>query len=52
MSKIVLGFVTAALWFALSYAAHAEPVCRPVCDHGTRNSTCVEHAAFAAAIGP
>jgi len=24
MSKIMLGIVTAALWFALSYAAHAE----------------------------
>ncbi len=43
MSKIMLGVVTAALWFALSYAAHAERVCRQVCDHGTCISKCVEH---------
>jgi hypothetical protein len=27
MSKIIIGAVTAVLWFALSYAAHAERVC-------------------------
>ncbi len=43
MSKIVIGAATAGLWFVLSYAAHAERVCRQVCDHGTCVSRCVEH---------
>ena len=43
MSKIIIGAATAALWFGLSYAAHAERVCRQVCDHGTCVSRCVEH---------
>jgi hypothetical protein len=43
MSKVMIGVVTAAMWFALSYAAHAERVCRQVCDGGTCVSKCVEH---------
>jgi hypothetical protein len=43
MSKIMIGMATAALWFAFSYAAHAERVCRQVCDAGTCVSKCVEH---------
>jgi hypothetical protein len=27
MTKFLIGVATAALWFALSYAANAEPVC-------------------------
>ena len=27
MTKFLIGVATAALWFALSYAAKAEPVC-------------------------
>jgi hypothetical protein len=43
MSKILIGAATAALWFTFSYAAHAERVCRQVCDHGACVSKCVEH---------
>jgi len=43
MSKILVGVATAAVWFGLSYAAHAERVCRQVCDAGTCVSKCVEH---------
>ena len=43
MSKILIGAATAAVWFGLSYAAHAEQVCRQVCDHGACVSRCVEH---------
>lgn len=43
MNKILIGVATAAAWFALSYAAHAERVCRQVCDNGTCVSKCVEH---------
>ena len=42
MSKILIGVVTAALWFALSHAANAERVCRQVCDHGACASRCVD----------
>lgn len=44
MSKILIGVATGAVWFALSYAAHAERVCRQVCDNGTCVSKCVEHS--------
>jgi hypothetical protein len=30
MAKILIGAATAAVWFTLSYAAHAESVCRQV----------------------
>jgi len=43
MSKILIGAATAAVWFGLTYAAHAERVCRQVCDGGTCVSKCVEH---------
>jgi hypothetical protein len=43
MNKIVLGVVTAALWFILSQAANAERVCNQVCDGGTCVSKCVDH---------
>jgi hypothetical protein len=43
MSKILVGVAAAALWFALSYAANAERVCRQVCDHGACVSKCVDH---------
>lgn len=43
MNKVLIGAATAALWFGLSYAAHAERVCRQVCDAGTCVSKCVEH---------
>jgi len=42
MSKILIGAATAGLWFALSYAAHAERACRQVCDHGACVSRCME----------
>jgi hypothetical protein len=35
MSKILIGVVTAAVWFVLSQAASAEQVCKQVCDNGT-----------------
>ena len=40
MSKILIGVVTAAVWFVLSQAANAEQVCKQVCDNGT----CVPNA--------
>jgi hypothetical protein len=43
MSKIMIGVVTAALWFVLAHVANAEQVCRQVCDHGTCVSQCFEH---------
>jgi hypothetical protein len=43
MSKVFIGIVTAAVWFALSQAASAERVCNQVCDGGTCVSKCVEH---------
>jgi len=43
MSKMLVGAATAAVWLGLSYAAHAERVCRQVCDHGTCVSKCVDH---------
>lgn len=43
MNKVLIGVATAAVWFGLSYAAHAERVCRQVCDHGSCVSKCVEH---------
>jgi hypothetical protein len=43
MYKILIGALAGALWFALSYAAHAERVCRQVCDNGTCVSKCVDH---------
>jgi hypothetical protein len=43
MDKILIGVATAALWFALSYAANAESVCKQVCDGGTCVSKCVDH---------
>lgn len=44
MSKILIGVATAAVWFALSYAANAESVCKQVCDNGTCVSKCVENS--------
>jgi len=43
MNKVLIGAATAAMWFGLSYAAHAERVCKQVCEHGTCVSKCVEH---------
>jgi hypothetical protein len=43
MNKVMIGAAAAAMWFGLSYAAHAERVCRQVCDHGACVSKCVEH---------
>jgi hypothetical protein len=43
MNKILVGAATAALWLGVSYAAHAERVCKQVCDGGTCVSKCVEH---------
>lgn len=43
MSKVVLGIITAAVWFALSQAASAERVCKQVCDHGSCVSRCVDN---------
>ncbi len=43
MNKVLIGAMAAAMWFGLSYAAHAERVCRQVCDAGTCVSKCVEH---------
>jgi hypothetical protein len=42
MSKILLGVITAALWFVLSQAANAERACKQVCDSGKCVSRCVE----------
>ncbi len=42
MSKILIGVLTAAVWFVLSQAANAERVCRQVCDSGTCVSRCVD----------
>jgi hypothetical protein len=42
MTKFLIGVATAALWFALSYAANAERTCRQVCDNGTCVSRCVQ----------
>jgi hypothetical protein len=43
MRKILVGAATMAVWFGLSYAAHAERVCRQVCNQGTCVSKCVDH---------
>jgi hypothetical protein len=42
MTKFLIGVATAALWFALSYAANAERTCRQVCDSGACVSRCVQ----------
>jgi hypothetical protein len=43
MPRFLIGVATAAVWFVLSYAAHAERVCRQVCDNGICVSKCVGH---------
>jgi hypothetical protein len=43
MSKVLIGVVTAAVWFVLSQAANAEQVCKQVCDNGTCVSRCVDN---------
>jgi hypothetical protein len=43
MGKILLGVVTAAAWFVLSQAAHAEHLCQQVCDGGTCVSQCIDN---------
>jgi hypothetical protein len=35
MGKILIGMLTAAVWFVLSQVAHAEPDCKQVCAGGT-----------------
>jgi hypothetical protein len=52
MSKILIGIVTAAAWFVLTYAANAERVCRQVCDGGTCVTKCVEHDSDVRDHGP
>ncbi len=34
MTKFLIGVATAALWFALTYAAKAEPACHQGGDNG------------------
>lgn len=42
MIKFLIGVATAALWFALSHAANAEPVCHEFRDNGNCISPCVQ----------
>jgi hypothetical protein len=44
MAKILIGAATAAVWFTLSYAAHAESVCPEVCDNAAIQLRSVEGA--------
>jgi len=43
MGQVLLGIITAALWFVLSQAANAERICNQVCDGGTCVSKCIDH---------
>jgi hypothetical protein len=42
MGKILLGVVTAALWFVFSHAANSEHVLKQVSDNGACISQCVD----------
>jgi hypothetical protein len=50
VSKIVIGALTAAVWFALCYVARAEGICELVSDQGTCVEKCVGHPVSAAVI--
>jgi hypothetical protein len=53
VSKIVIGALTAAVWFALCYVARAEVTCGPIGDHGSCIVKYVGHPLSAAALlGP
>jgi hypothetical protein len=50
VSKIVIGALTAAVWFALCYVARAESICGPIRDPATCIAKYGGHPASEAAI--
>ena len=50
VSKIVIGALTAAVWFALCYVARAEVICESISDGGISVAKYVGHPVSEAVI--